>query len=142
MSGISNFILSFCTVSVCIGALFILTPKGNLSKSVKYIFSLAFICCLIPCISLFKGFTVNTDTSYIFKEDNTSSLVKTVITQSFEEALTKSGINFSKIYVLTDKTEDDSIIINEVIIFSDESIEKIKTVLGDMKDIKVSVISE
>lgn len=142
MKSLSTFILAFCVVSVGIGALFMLSPKGNLSKSVRYVFGLIFLCCLMPSISIFKGFTVSTDTQYIFENGYSSSLAETVITQTFEKALTKNGINFSKILVFTDKTENGSITISEVVIYSTESKDKIMAVIGQTEDIKVSVIGE
>ena len=48
----------------------------------------------------------------------------------FEGALTSAGINFSKITVFTDKTEDGGINIIEVYVYTDASSEAVAAVIG------------
>ena len=60
----------------------------------------------------------------------------------FEQALTSSNINFSRIEVCTNK-EGDSIIISKVIIYSADEKGKILNVLGDISETyEVEIINE
>ena len=101
-----------------------------------------FICCLIPCLSIFKGFKVSTDISKIYKTDNITNLTETVITQTFETALKNNGINFKKIEVCTNKIDSDSITISEVKVYSKDNVQKIKELFGNDESFKVSIINE
>ena len=47
MTRLSDFFITFCVSAVFIGALLIICPNGKISKSVKYVLSLAFTLIII-----------------------------------------------------------------------------------------------
>ncbi len=141
MNGISTFIISFCVSCIVLGILFILVPDGALNKSVKYVFSLCFVCCLIgsvitlpqPDFSIFSA-ARNIDTVTLQNAQTTATAV-------FCEALKSQNINFKKIEVDTNKRNDGSIIISKVTVFSDQNAEKIIEVIGS-DNYEVVIINE
>lgn len=140
MNLILSFIASFCIISIVLGALYILCPKGTMQKSVKYIFVLLLIS---SSLSLIKGVD-NIDFgmakhSYTL-QNNDAALLGAELT--FKEALRAADINFSKITVCTDKSENGSILISEVIVYSEEPCEKILKAIGNEKEYEVTVINE
>ena len=61
----------------------------------------------------------------------------------FSEALKSQNINFSKISIFTDKTDDDSIVITKVVIVSNDTREKILNALGGLSENReVEIINE
>ena len=57
--------------------------------------------------------------------------------------LNAANIKFTKITVCTNKTQNNSIVISKVMIFSNESKENILTALGDLaKAVEVEIINE
>lgn len=143
MNYLSSAISAFCASCVFIGALFMLCPEGNLSKSVKYVLSLVFLVCVISAAGIgvknidFDFFAAKqTDVSVEPFENLNIRLI-------FEETLRKNGINFEEITVFTDKLETGGISITKVIIRSDCEKEKISAVLSDVSNsIEVEVIDE
>ncbi|MDO4608694.1 MAG: hypothetical protein Q4B40_05840 [Clostridia bacterium] len=141
MNGINAFITSFCVSCIVLGLLFILVPKGALNKSVKYIFSLCFVCCLISSVVAlpkldFSDFDVVRNREMV-TEQNAQMTAKAV----FGEALKSQNINFKKITVDTNKPSDSSIIISKVTVFTDHDAEKIVDVIGST-EYEVVVINE
>ncbi len=61
----------------------------------------------------------------------------------YSYTLKKENINFSKIYIYTDNSTDDSIEISKVVIISDEEYTKILGALGELaKNRKVEIRNE
>ncbi len=118
-----------------------LCPTGSMSRSVKFALSLSFVCCLlsgiinleIPEIGDFSSKT-HTDTG-----DEMSTAATRLI---FEDALSRGGINFSKIEVCTDKLADGSISITEVVVYSPDPPQKIEELIGNSDVYKVRVVNE
>lgn len=141
MDGLNSFIISFCGGCVLLGFLYILCPSGSMSASVKYIFSLCFVCCVIgAALSLPKpdfSFFETADSSDILTEQNTSVTAAAV----FGEALKGQNINFRKITVDTNKMSDGSIIISKVTVYTAESIETVRRAIGS-DSYEVCVINE
>ncbi len=141
MSGFSSFVLAFCTVCVIMGGLYILCPNGNMSRSVKFAMSLAFICAILSCITDAEIFVLPDmppQTQVSISDDMSVSAVRLV----FETALKNGGINFSKITVCTDKTADGSISISEIVVYSSEPAEKIIALIGNPDVYEVRVVDE
>lgn len=139
----SQLIISFCAASVFIGILYLLCPDGAMSKSVKYILGLAFLLSVIAA----AGITVNLDNAdfsqYEFSLGDSMELETESARQVYAYALTKSGVNFEEIEVYTNKSEDGSIIINKIVIYSDADREKIIEALGEVaQNFEVEVINE
>lgn len=141
MSGINSFIVSFCGGCILLGVLYMLCPTGNMSKSVKYVFCLCFVCMVIgaalsikpPDLSMFDDIK-HTE---ILTEQNVAVTAQTV----FGEALTQKNINFRKITVNTNKISDGSIVISKVTVYTDEPQQKVTEVVGS-DSYEVVVINE
>ncbi len=129
MGGINSFIVSFCSSCILLGFLYMLCPSGNMSTSVKYIFCLCFVCCILgTAISIkppdFSLFEKNENTE-ILTEQNTAVTAQWI----FAEALTQKNINYKKITVDTNKMADGSIVISRVIVYTNSSPEEVVEVL-------------
>ncbi len=141
MEGLNSFIISFCGSCVLLGFLYMLCPSGSMSASVKYVFCLCFVCCIVgaavtlpsPDFSYFDA----VQGGEILTEQNTAVTAETV----FSEALRQQNINFRKIAVDTNKTDDGSIIISKVTVYTDEQPQKIYAVI-DSDGYEVEVINE
>lgn len=120
MNGINSFIISFCGSCILLGFLYMLCPSGSMSASVKYIFCLCFVCCVIGAafsIKLpdFSQFDKVGDVE-ILSEQSAAVTAQMV----FGEALTQKNINFRKITVDTNKLSDGSIIISRITVYTSE----------------------
>ncbi len=132
MNGLASFLMSFCVSAIFIGAIFIICPNGKMSKPIKYIFSLVFTVILITAVS--KTEIAPDDWEFEFKADTSQSDALKIQSAEYVwgQCLKSANINFQKITVCTNKTEDGGITISKVIIFSNENEEKIFTALGDL----------
>lgn len=140
MSTILSFIASFCIISVTLGALYMLCPEGTLGKSVKYIFVLIMMCAVLALIKGVGDINFNpVKNEYDIDLDGTKGLGARL---TFSRALENAGIEFSKITVCTDKSEDGSIIISEVIVYSPENEDKITEIIGNPSEYEVTVVNE
>ncbi|MBO5021515.1 MAG: hypothetical protein J6J13_05695 [Clostridia bacterium] len=140
MNSILSFIISFCVITVILGTLYILCPKGALEKSVKYIFVLLLVSSLAALIKYVGNIEFNP-----IKQQNTYSSDQMSVLGArltFEQALKNAQIDFSKITVCTDKTEDGSIIISEVIVYSAHPHEDIIKIIGNDSEYEVTVVNE
>lgn len=138
MNGFISFITAFCTACIVLGGLYILIPHGNMSKSVKYVFSLCFVCCIIAVPLSGTSFSIDFDIPDAQQTDISASAAQLV----FSEALRSAGIEFSKITVVTDKSSSGSIVISEVIIYTDADESAVRAVTENGESYKVSVINE
>ncbi|MBE6728070.1 MAG: hypothetical protein E7562_05425 [Ruminococcaceae bacterium] len=129
MSSLSQFTAAFCTVCIMTGVLYVLCPKGALQQSVKYVFSLIFVVCIMSALPGLKGISAD----FLKNENNiviNEEMQNTAIRLTFEVALANSGIEFSKITVCTDKLPDGSIKITKVEVITPELPETVRKVLG------------
>ncbi len=139
----TQFIISFCVGSILIGSLYIICPKGNISKQIKYVFSLVFLIIIISAANVplksidFDAFSpANIE---IETEDLEISAAKYV----FSYTLKKQNINFREISIFTDKTDDDSIVITKVVVTTDEPPQKVTNALAGLLDNReVEIINE
>ena len=131
MTRLSDFFITFCVSAIFIGALLIICPNGQMSKSIKYILSLVFTLLIISSslkIDFNLDFTPNTNVINSHAEViNTHSAVYV-----YSQCLKAAKIEFSKISVLTNKSDDGSIVISKVLIFSKEDKNKILLALGEV----------
>ncbi|MBR5472568.1 MAG: hypothetical protein IKU82_01115 [Clostridia bacterium] len=141
MEGLNSFITSFCGSCILLGFLFVLCPSGGMAGSVKYIFCLCFLCCVLgaafsiktPDFSQFSAY----GSSEILSEQNAAVTAQTV----FCEALRQKNINFRKITVDTNKLNDGSIIISKVTVYSSDDSSRIVEAIGS-DSYKVVIINE
>ncbi len=140
MNSLTSFFTAFCAGCVLIGALYIICPDGNIGKSVKYVFSLVFLIIIISAANITVK-NIDFDFPNIQADTVTNENMQIASAEYiYSYALNKENIKFSKITVCTDKTEDGSIVINKVIIFSNE--EKIKIikaldVLAEVREVEI-----
>lgn len=141
MNVFKNFVMSFSVGSIVFGCLYMLCPKGNMSKSVKYIFSLCFICCIVTAGAGISKIDFNyfekIPNYEILTEKNASLTAQSV----FEETLTQQDIIFKKITVDVNKTDTDGIVISRVTVYTNEPYEKIISLIGS-DSYEVVVINE
>lgn len=142
MTRLSDFFITFCLSAIFIGALLIICPNGQMSKSIKYILSLVFTLLIISSavkIDFNLDFTPNTNVINSHAEViNTHSAVYV-----YSQCLKAAKIEFSKISVLTNKSDDGSIVISKVLIFSKEDKNKILLALGEVaQNFEVEIINE
>ena len=143
MSGLTTFLTSLCAACVFIGTVHLICPDGNLGKPVKYILSLVFLVTVISAAGLLKG-GFNTDITFEASAGTSDETLKTAAARYvYTEALRSSKINFTEITVCTDKTQDGSIVISKVVIYSDADKERIRAALGAAaENIEVEIVNE
>ena len=143
MSFFSSFAVAFCGACVFIGAIYMLCPDGAVSKSVKYVLGLVFLLSVISAAAIAAGkWELNLPditSDYTESEELQISAAEYV----YGYALRKSGIDFSKITVCTDKSKNGSISINKVIICSDCEKSRILAALSEVaENTEVEVVND
>ena len=143
MNGFLEFVTVFCSGAMLFGGVFILKPSGNTVKAVKYVFALVFLCIVISALFKIKISDDFINTNNTYKSVDTDVLREDIIKQTFEQTLKSQNINFNQITVCTNKTENGSITISKVIVFSGDSAEKIIAALGgNNAEYEIEVIYE
>ncbi len=142
MTRLSDFFITFCVSAVFIGALLIICPNGQMAKSVKYVLSLAFTLLIISsALKIDFDFNLKPDTEAI--NSHTEALDIKSAEYVYSHCLKAANIEFSKISVLTNKTEDERIVISKVLIFSKEDKNKILSALSVVaQNFEVEIINE
>lgn len=130
MTYITQIVMGLSAAAIFIGAMFMLSPSGNMHKSVRYIFTLVFLC---ACVSLFLK-TGKVDFKSFSSErkiDYTSALklTETQAERICAAALNDNNISFNKISVITDINESSGIFISNVFIRSDANPDQIKKII-------------
>lgn len=138
-----QFFTSFCVGCVLIGALYIICPDGAISKTVKYVFSLIFLLIIISAANIpLKNINLDVfspQNSVADSEDMQIAAAEYV----FSHTLKSQNVNFSKISIFTDKTDNSSIVITKVVIATQEQPEKVKKALGELaKNREVEIVNE
>lgn len=110
-----------------------------MSKTVRYALSVFMLFCIVSAAMLFTGTKIKPDIPTVNIEKNDMSAV--AARQTFAEALRREGIDFSEITVCTDKSDDGSISITEVTVYTSVSEERINEIIGS-DDYDVRVIYE
>lgn len=131
MSVFRDFVISFCTISVCLGGLSLLCPDGKLEKTLRYVFGLVFLVCLLNLLPVFKNIeipTIQNETAQLASENELNLHYMELVLRT---ALTKNGIEFEEITVCTDIPAEDGIEMYKVLVKTSESKEKILEVLGE-----------
>lgn len=141
MQILNSFITGFCVSCVLLGVLYMLCPSGSMANSVKYVFCLCFVCCIVTAVSRLPkpdfSFFQKSQQSEIVSQQNAEVSARAV----FAEALRQQNINFKKINVYTNKLSDGSIVINRVEVYSTEEAGKITQAI-DSDYYEVVVINE
>ncbi len=141
MNNISAFMMSFCSSCILLGFLYLLCPKDKLNSSVKYVFCLCFLCCVLNGVVNFPKLNLSqfdaASNTTVATEQSTAAVAQSV----FAQALAKQNINFSKISVDTNKLSNGSITISKVTVYSAENSEVIRSIIGS-DSYEVCVINE
>ena len=139
MKEFSSFAISFCGVCVATGGIYMLIPEGRMTKTVKYLIVLTLLSALIGVFSINFNlkFQNKNNWSVHIEEDRKEE----VITAVFERALKMNNIEFEKIVIFTDKTEEGSITITKIQVFSDENRDKIISAIGNSNAYEVEVVN-
>lgn len=143
MQFLTSFFTAFCVASVLIGALYIVCPDGQIAKSVRFVLSIVFLVIIIAAANI----TVkNIDIDFTANQASPENYEEMQIAAAeyvYSYTLQKENINFSQITVCTDKSENDSIVITKVIIYSNAERKKITEALGVLAEVReVEVINE
>lgn len=143
MNFIYSVLTAFCAACIFIGTLYILCPEGAISKSVKYLLSLVFLVSVIAATGAVAKKGDIELPAVTTPEINTQNLDSANAELFYSYLLNREGIEFSKISVCTDKSDDGSIIISKVLIYSSQSREEILKVLaGVAEKTEVEIINE
>ncbi len=142
MNYLSSFFISFCVSAIFIGAVFILCPGGQMSKPVRFVFSLVFTLVIVSA-----ALKINFDFDYTPPNDKKQEITQTIDVSSaiyvYSNCLKAQKIDFSEISISTTKTDDGSIVISKVLIFSKEEKQKIINALSEIaQNIEVEVVNE
>lgn len=129
MSGLTAAAVTVCSAMVLIGALQWVAPAGAMEKPVKTLLGVVFLTVaigtLLPAIGKIEpDFRFASPTAAKTEELDAASAryIAMVLLQN-------AGINFSEITVCTDKSDDGSIHITKITIFSDCEEETIRSAL-------------
>ena len=143
MNSLITFLTALCTACVFIGAVHLICPDGSLGKPVKYVLSLVFLVTIISATGFLKGgfsTDINFNTGAEVSEEELKAASARYV---YEQVLKSNQINFTEITVCTDKTEDSSIVISKVIIYSDCNKERVLAALGESaKNLEVEIVNE
>ena len=135
-----SFLGVFCLSSVLLGALYMLIPSGKMSRTVKYGFCLCFLALIVSGAAALGS--INPDLKLTAYAVSVGDLSEKAARAVFSSALKAENISFTDLRVITSKNASGGIDINEVIVYSTESAEKIKKILENKEYYKVSVIGE
>ncbi len=141
MTALRSFAAAFCTVCVLTGGLYLLCPADRTEKAVRYVFGLIFVLCLL---SVFPGLK-QADFSALSQPPpvTESQIGSTAARQTFELALQRAGIEFSKITVYTDNPTADSIDITRVTVYTSADPDTVRELLGgDGATYEIEVIAD
>lgn len=130
MNVFNSFITSVCAACVIIGAAYLICPNGNMQKPVKYVLSLVFISIIIsvtPLAHIKPDFNFH---EYEYSRKTENELLISGAEYVYGAALKKAGVNFNKITVCTDKTENGGISITKIVVLTNEPEYKVKEVLS------------
>ncbi len=143
MKNVTLIVAAVCSACVLIGALHMLCPDGVMQKPVKYLISLAFLVTLVATV-LPAVQHVEWNWHISAAQSEQSAALETAAAEYvYASVLRAEGINFSKITVCTDKTQDGSISISKVIIVSNAESEKILSALrAVVENVKVVIQHE
>ncbi len=144
MGTLKQVLIGFSAAAIFIGALTLLYPSGKMEKSVKYAFSLIFLC---ACVSLFcvaLKIDISFDLPTIsYNADGIKSAAQAQSEFLCEKLLDDYEIPYKKIDVQTNIDATGSIYINRITVYTDCEKEKVYKSLEGLIDAKqVTVIYE
>ena len=143
MNFFSSFTAAFCSACVFIGALYMLCPEGAVSKSLKYILGLVFIISVVSAAAIAVGKWDFEMPENQVDYSGSTSLQVSAAEYVYEYVLKEADIDFSKITVCTDNSENGSININKVIIYTDCQKSRVLAALSEVaENTEVEIIND
>ncbi len=132
MSELGKFAAAFCSVSIIMGFIYMLCPKGNIERAVRYILSLITVVVIAAALPIIGNIAADIEIKSNFSL-TAEELEIEALRLVFERALKNNGIEFSEIELYTDNSENGGIRINRVVVFSSGDSEEIRRILEDEK---------
>lgn len=145
MNDFKAVILGICIASVCLGAMYMLKPKGNMEKSVRFGFAVIFLTLTISLfVSLFKGGGKAVPTYALSPDYSVSEKITEISArQIVAEVLRENGLKFEEIKIFTNIEESGGISIKRITVKTSENAEKvIGSINAVIKSDGVEVINE
>lgn len=143
MSKLLQMIFGICTSLVFIGAVQIISPQKSMKRSVNYVLGVVFVLTLmVPAMTL-KEVNLSHEIEAAGKVYLNSELNEYTAKYIVEAALKGAEINYENIFVTTDISEDNRILITKVTVCSKQPKDKIARALAEIvKAEAVEVINE
>lgn len=129
MSSVKGVVLGICAASLVLGAVYMLRPSGAVTeKSIRFAFAVIFLSVTVLSVSAlfkkeFRPGSLAADNTYI---ESAAEIVSAQAEYLTGEILQENNIEFKKISVLTDKTENGDIFIKRITVVSGEDFEKVR----------------
>ncbi len=145
MSEIKGIILGLCAASLVLGAVYMLRPKSNVEKSIRFAFAVVFLSItVVSGAGILKKdikiADINVNADFI---STAEELTRVQAEYLAEQVLLENGCEFQKISVLTDKSVDGGIFIKRVTVISRYNPEEIRqSILSVIETDGVEVINE
>ena len=146
MSSVKGVVLGICAASLVLGAVYMLRPSGTVTeKSIRFAFAVIFLSVTVISVSAlfkkeFRPGSLAADNTYI---ESAAEIVSAQAEYLTGEILQENNIEFKKISVLTDKTENGDIFIKRITVVSGEDFEKVREYITSVIETNgVEVIDE
>jgi hypothetical protein len=146
MSSVKGVVLGVCAASLVLGAVYMLRPSGAVTeKSIRFAFAVIFLSVTVLSVSAlfkkeFRQESLAADNTYI---ESAAEIVSAQAEYLTGEILQENNIEFKKISVLTDKTENGDIFIKRITVVSGEDFEKVREYITSVIETNgVEVIDE
>ncbi len=129
MTALRSFATAFCCVCVISGGLYLLCPTGKIEKTVRYVFGLIFVLCLLSIVPGFKQTHIALPSSTTVSTPFNTFTVEN-IRQTFATTLENAGITYQKIEVCTDNLPNGGITITKVTVITAADAATVRELLG------------
>ncbi len=137
MEALKQILVGFSAAAIFIGALTQLYPSGNMQKSVKYAFSLLFLCICVTFFVTALKIDIKVD---LPSTDSVSADVTAAadVQAQFlcETLLEENRIDYKKVIVNTNIDEYGSIYINSITVYTECEEDKVREIFEKMVDAK------
>ena len=144
METLKQILIGFSAAAIFIGALTQLYPSGNISKSVKYAVSLLFLCICVALFTAVGKVEIDLEIPKVKTENTAVTAAANVQANYLCEALLKeNNINYKKITATTNISNEGSIYINSITVYTDCDEQRVKEIFEKAIDkARVFVIYE
>ncbi len=134
MNILMQFFLGFSAAAVFLGFLSMLCPEGNMKKSVKYGFSIIFLCASVTLFSTLNGISFKNAKPHGQSVESNTYLAETQAEYICAAVLQDNKIPFSEIKANISGT--DSIYISMITVYTDFDKEKTASVIRSVLEVE------